>query len=110
MLMNIIGIIITYIQAKIILHIGISVPKEIFKHLNRVNIISDLLKQRDTPSMERFDCGGIVKISIDKLTLLSEVELFHKDLHVRPIDKFVPEDVKEFIKNNIDLLPKEIYA
>ena len=60
--------------------------------------------------MERFDCGDIVKIFIDKTTLLSEVELFHKDLHVRPIDKFVPEDVKEFIKNNIDLLPKEIYA
>ncbi|GBB99646.1 hypothetical protein RclHR1_35920001, partial [Rhizophagus clarus] len=71
---------------------------------------SDPSKQRDTLSMERFDCEGIVKISIDKTTLLSEVELFHKNLHVRPIDKSVPEDVKEFIKNNIDLLPKEIYA
>ena len=60
--------------------------------------------------MERFDCEGVIKISINKITLLSEVELLHKDLHVRPIDKSVPQDVKEFIKDNIDLLPKEIYA
>jgi len=71
---------------------------------------SDPSKQRDTSSMERFDCGGVIKISINKTTLLSEVELLHKDLHVRPIDKSVPQDVKEFIKDNIDLLPKEIYA
>lgn len=58
--------------------------------------------------MERFDCGGIIKIFIDKITLLSEVELFHKVLYIRLIDKSVPEDVKEFIKNNIDLLSKEI--
>ncbi|RIA81411.1 hypothetical protein C1645_837063 [Glomus cerebriforme] len=41
---------------------------------------------------------------------LYTIELFHKDLHVRPIDKSVSQDVKEFIKDNIDFLSKEIYV
>ena len=44
--------------------------------------------------MERFDCGGVIKISINKTTLLSEVELLHKDLHVRLVDKSIPQDIK----------------
>jgi len=38
----------------------------------------DLSKQRDIPSMERFACNGIIKISIDKTTQISEVDLHHK--------------------------------
>jgi hypothetical protein len=60
--------------------------------------------------MERFDCGGVIKISVDRTTFLSEIEFHHKDLHIRPVNKSVPENVRDFIKNNIDLLPKEIYA
>ncbi|CAB4493690.1 unnamed protein product [Rhizophagus irregularis] len=47
----------------------------------------DPLKQRDTPSMKRFTCDGTIKISIDKNTKISEVELRHKDLHTRPVNK-----------------------
>jgi len=67
------------------------------------------LKQRDTPSMERFACDGIIKISVNKTTQISEIELHHKDLHVRPVNKSVPQVVKDFIKENIDLFPREIY-
>jgi len=38
-----------------------------------------------------------------------EVKLVHTNLHIRPINKSVPQDVKDFIKDNIDLLPREIY-
>ncbi|RGB39365.1 hypothetical protein C1646_803616, partial [Rhizophagus diaphanus] len=70
---------------------------------------SDPLKQRDTPSMKRFTCDGTIKISIDKNMKISEIELRHKDLHTRPVNKSVPQSVKDFIKENIDLLPREIY-
>ena len=40
---------------------------------------------------------------------ISEVELRHKDLHIRPVNKSVSQSVKDFIKDNIDLLPREIY-
>ena len=59
--------------------------------------------------MERFACNGIIKISIDKTTQISEVDLHHKDLHIRPVNKSVLQSVKDFIKDNIDLLPREIY-
>jgi hypothetical protein len=36
--MDITGIIITYIQARMLPHIGISVPKEILWHINQINI------------------------------------------------------------------------
>jgi len=58
--------------------------------------------------MERFACDGIIKVSIDKITQISEVELYHKCLHIRPVNKSVSQSVKDFIKDNIDLLPREI--
>src|SRR5207249_7319357 len=59
--------------------------------------------------MKRFACDGIIKISINKTTQISEVELRHNDLHTRPVNKSVSQSVKDFIKDNIDLLPREIY-
>jgi hypothetical protein len=70
----------------------------------------DLLRQRDVPSMKRFECDGILKISINKTTQVAKVSLYHKDLHAKPIDTSIPQDIKNFIASNIDLLPREIYA
>ena len=36
--------------------------------------------------------------------------LDHKDLHRKPKNTSIPQNVKVFIKDNIDLLPREIYA
>ena len=70
---------------------------------------SDLSRQRDTPS-EKFKCGGILKISIKETTHKAEITLCHKNLHAKPVDTSIPQNIKDFIKTNIDLLPKEIYA
>ncbi|PKK63681.1 hypothetical protein RhiirC2_716803 [Rhizophagus irregularis] len=67
--------------------------------------------------MERFDRGGIVKIFIDKITLLSEVELFHKDLHeVEPVHTLAFEtgileklnELKININNNKENYQKDL--
>ncbi|CAG8804622.1 37040_t:CDS:1 [Gigaspora margarita] len=70
----------------------------------------DKSKQRDITSMERFECGGILKISIDKTKYLAKVTLHHKELHSKLINLSTPQYIKDFIKDNINLLPREIYA
>src|ERR1044072_7983227 len=60
--------------------------------------------------MERFECDGILKISVNEVTHIAEVTLYHKDLHVKPKDYSIPQNIKYFIKSNIDLLSREIYA
>lgn len=70
----------------------------------------DTSKHRDTPSMERFDCNGAIKITINQSTNIAKLVLKHKLIHERPKDITVPQTVKEYIKENIDLLPREIYA
>ena len=70
----------------------------------------DTAKQRDVTSIERFDCGGFIKISINEITQMTEVTLYHRILHEKPMDMSITQNIKDFIKNNIDLLPREIYA
>ncbi|CAG8677340.1 254_t:CDS:1, partial [Paraglomus occultum] len=70
----------------------------------------DMSKQRDTPSKERFDCGGILKIAINEATQTAKISLYHKNLHAPPINIAVSQNIKDFIKTNINLLPREIYA
>ena len=70
----------------------------------------ELSKQRDVSSMERYKCDGFIKVSIDKTMEIAEVTLIHKILHQKPVDTYVSQEVKDFIKDNIDLLPREIYA
>ena len=77
--------------------------------INKPRKYPDSSKQRDVPSMERFHCGGVIKISVDITKQMFEVKLVHTNLHIRPINKSVSQDVKDFIKDNIDLLPREIY-
>lgn len=70
----------------------------------------DSSKHRDTQSMERFDCEGTVKIAINEVTKIAKVTLQHDFLHARPNIVTIPSNIKNFIKENIDLLPREIYA
>ena len=60
--------------------------------------------------MERFRCNGIVKIFVDNLNNIVNLSIKHDFLHERPTNVEVSQDIKDFIKEHIDLLPREIYA
>ena len=60
--------------------------------------------------MERFDCNGVVKIIFNQITKIATLILHHDLQHARPEMVTVSQDIKDFIKENIDLLPQEIYA
>ena len=60
--------------------------------------------------MKRFDCCGEIYITINLETKTASVNVIHKILHELPKEVSVPQHVKDFITENIDLLPREIYA
>jgi hypothetical protein len=70
----------------------------------------DPLKHRDTPSMERFTCNGLIKITINNTSQVAELTLQHSILHRKPKKVSISQEVKTFIKRNMDLLPREIYS
>ncbi|POG60244.1 hypothetical protein GLOIN_2v1847703 [Rhizophagus irregularis DAOM 181602=DAOM 197198] len=70
----------------------------------------DLLKQRDTPSMNRFNCEGYIRINVNQTTNIAKIEVNHNYLHPPTSENSVSEEIKMFIQENIDLLPCEIYA
>ncbi|GBC05165.1 hypothetical protein RclHR1_06070001 [Rhizophagus clarus] len=67
-------------------------------------------KHRDTKAMERFKCNGIIKISVDNLNNMASISMKHDFLHKRPANVEVSQDIKDFIKEHIDLLHREIYV
>jgi hypothetical protein len=69
---------------------------------------SDNNKHRDRQSMERFSCKGCIKVSIHKDFIFSNIEIYHVLHSVQP-DTSISHEVKAFILDNIDLLPREIY-
>jgi hypothetical protein len=58
--------------------------------------------------MKRFLCKGCIKIIVYEESNLSKVEQIHILHSVRP-NVSVSFDIKDFISDNIDLLPREIY-
>ncbi|RIA82602.1 hypothetical protein C1645_835117 [Glomus cerebriforme] len=69
---------------------------------------SDNNKHHDKQSMERFACKGCVKITIYENSTFFNIEIYHVLHPIRPNFTISPA-VKQFIINNIDLLPHEIY-
>ena len=67
----------------------------------------DVSKHRNTKCMARFDCNGIIKITINEANNMAKQ---HDFLHKRPSNTTVSQEIKDYIKENIDLLPREIYA
>src|SRR6266498_357673 len=65
-------------------------------------------KHRDRLSMSRFPCKGYIKITIHENFKLSDIEIQHVVHPIRP-DSTIPNEVKAFILENIDLLSREIY-
>jgi hypothetical protein len=56
--------------------------------------------------MNRYSCEGCIKISIYED--LANIEMQHI-LHPTRADVSIPNEIKLFISENIDLLPREIY-
>src|ERR1051325_10262387 len=79
-----------------------TLAKRARKHENQEN-------HRDRESMDRFNCDGLVKISINIDTCIAKVHLKHNILHKRPEWFGVTEAIKEYIKKNTSLTPSDIY-
>jgi hypothetical protein len=60
--------------------------------------------------MNRFDCEGYIRIHVDQTANIAKTEVNHKCLHPPLSENRVSEEIKTFIQENIDLLPREIYA
>ena len=58
--------------------------------------------------MHRFSCKGCIKITIYENSVLSKIEMQHV-LHTLRLDISIQPEIKQFILDNIDLLPREIY-
>ena len=65
-------------------------------------------KHRDKQQICRYSCEGCIKISIHEDLALSDIEMQHI-LHSTRVDISIPSEIKLFISDNIDLLPREIY-
>ena len=60
--------------------------------------------------MERFNCKETIKIAINEVTKIAKVTLQHDFLHACSNIVTIPQNIKDFIKENIDLLSQKIYA
>lgn len=60
--------------------------------------------------MKRYDCHGEINIVVNLEMKIASVNVVHEILHELLKEVSVPKCVKDFIGENIDLLPKEIYA
>src|SRR5271170_3519412 len=59
--------------------------------------------------MNHFSCKGYIKITIyEEFTTLFYIEMQHNLHPIRP-DVTISSEIKHFILDNIDLLPREIY-
>jgi hypothetical protein len=69
----------------------------------------DSQKYRDRQSMHRYTYNGCIKITIFKdLASSNNIEIKHF-LHPKRADISILPEIKQFILDNIDLLPREIY-
>ena len=58
--------------------------------------------------MTRYDCKGYIKITIHEDLIFADIEMQHLLHQLRP-DISVSLEIKQFILDNIDLLPRDIY-
>src|SRR5205809_2399795 len=68
----------------------------------------DINKYRDRHPMHHFSCNCCIKITIYENSTLFNVEIHHT-LHPSQPNTSISHEIKNFILENIDLLPREIY-
>ncbi len=66
-------------------------------------------KQRDRIPIERFNCNGLIKITLNMEIKTALVHLQHFIIHKRPERFGVDESIKEEIRKNIHLTPSDIF-
>src|SRR5438128_72221 len=71
---------------------------------------SEVERQRDRETMVRFKCNGTLKVKHDETSNRITLKLLHDFFHPRPEKFAVTEEIKEEIRQQIRLLPKDIYA
>ena len=69
----------------------------------------DLNKQRDREYIKRYNCNGLITVSINMSTFLITIHLKHDILHKRPERHAVSDTIKEKIKQYINFTPKDIF-
>ncbi|RIA82005.1 hypothetical protein C1645_836045 [Glomus cerebriforme] len=94
------------------------VDVDTLKEISRIKLVDclgekqkknpDINKHRDRQSMRHFSCNGCVKITIYENSTLSKIETKHILHSIRP-DTSISQNIKTFILENTDLLPREIY-
>lgn len=67
-------------------------------------------KQRDRQSMDRFNCSGLLRITVYPKSAIVKIYALHQFAHAPPINNAISDNIKAFIQSNINMLPKEIYA
>ncbi|CAB4481914.1 hypothetical protein RhiirA1_469807 [Rhizophagus irregularis] len=73
-----------------------------------IKMISDIDDYVWMQSMHRYTCNGCIKITIFEDLASSNIEIKHH-LHPKKADTSISPEIKQFILDNIDLLPREIY-
>ena len=71
---------------------------------------SEVEKQRDRTTMTRFECNGQLKLKIDSNSKTVILELNHDILHPRPEKHGVTQEVKDIIRQQLHLAPKDVFA
>lgn len=71
---------------------------------------SEAERQRDRETMVRFKCNGTLKVKLYETSNKITLKLLHDVFHPRPEKCAVTEETKEQIRQQIHLLPKDIYA
>jgi hypothetical protein len=72
--------------------------------------LSEAESQRDRVTMARFKCNGTLKVKLNESSNRISLELLHDVLHPRPEKCGVTEEVKEKIRQQLELVPKDIFA
>jgi hypothetical protein len=69
---------------------------------------ADPSKHRDTLGMPRFDCAGLLKMTIDTTKMEIIFELNHND-HEHYTDVRVPDEVREYVRANLRRTPRQLW-
>jgi hypothetical protein len=67
-------------------------------------------KHQDKEAMSSFRCEGWLSISLSDSDNVAIVKINHRDAHVPYWSIDIPSDVKDFIYENPELMPKQVRA
>lgn len=66
-------------------------------------------KLRDRLAMTRFDCHGWLHITLSNTNHTAFVKISHGNLHIPYYCIDVPQDIKDFIHENLNMTPSQVW-